>query len=230
MIAAIAPTPCGTASCMYVPRFRTSRTASANFNEPAQTNAEYSPRLWPATKSGSRPFSAKTRAAATETVKIAGCVLAVSFSSSSVPSKHSLEIEKPSATSASSKTDFATACLSASSLPMPGYYEACPGNTNATLPIADSSMPPSGRNRGGGELLFDSFVDARAGEPRSHADGVLYGVRVRTPVANHAHAFHTQKRRAAILRVINLLLQSFERPLRKLGPELGKKGSLQRLL
>src|SRR5215472_3554686 len=230
MIAAIAPTPCGTASCMYVPRFRTSRTASANFNEPAQTNAEYSPRLWPATKSGSRPFSAKTRAAATETVKIAGCVLAVSFSSSSVPSKHSLEIEKPSATSASSKTDFATACLSASSLPIPGYCEACPGNTNATLPIADSSMPPSGRNRGGGELLFDSFVDLRAGESRGHADGVLHRVGVGTPVPNHADAADTQKRRASVLCVINLFLQPFECPFRKLGADLSKKRAFHGLL
>src|SRR5215472_301850 len=230
MIAAIAPTPCGTASCMYAPRLRTNRTASVNLSEPAQTSAEYSPRLCPATKSGSNPFSASTRAAATETVRIAGCVLAVSFSSSSVPSKHSLEMEKPSAWSASSKTDFATAYFSASSLPMPGYCEACPGNTNATLPIADSSAPPSGRNRGGGELLFDSFVDSRAGEPRCHADGVFYGVSVRAPVTNYADTPHTQKRRAPVLRVINLLLQSFERALRKLGADLGKERTFHRLL
>jgi hypothetical protein len=49
MIAAIAPCPAGTASCMYVPRLRTSFTASANFNDPAATSAEYSPRLCPAT-------------------------------------------------------------------------------------------------------------------------------------------------------------------------------------
>src|ERR1700758_1545894 len=108
---------------------------------------------------------------------------------------------------------------------MPGYCEACPGNTNATLPITDSSVPPSGRNRGGGELLFDSFVNARAGEPRGHADGVFHGVGVRTPMANHANAPHTQKRGAAILRVINLLFQSFERSLRKLCADLRKKGA-----
>src|SRR5215470_19992604 len=208
---------------MYAPRLRTSRTASANLSEPAQTSAEYSPRLCPATKSGSSPLSASTRAAATETVRIAGCVLAVSFRSSSVPSKHSLETEKPSALSASSKTDFATEYLSASSLPMPGYCDACPGNTNATLPIANSSVPPSGRNRGGGELLFDSFVDARAGESRGHTDGVFHGVGVRTPVANHAHAPHTQKRRAAVLRVINLFLQPLECTFRKLRAKLRKK-------
>src|SRR5213082_1129913 len=230
MIAAMAPTPWGTASCIYVPRLRTSRTASANFSAPPQTSAEYSPRLCPATKSGSNPFSAKTRAAATEQVRMAGCVLAVSFSSSSVPSKHSLEIEKPSALSASSKTDLARAYFSASSLPIPGYCEACPGNTNATLPMADSSVPPSGRNRGGGELLIDSFVDARAGEPRGYPDGVFDGVGVRTPMAYHANTLRSQKRRATILRVINLFLQSLECPLRKLCPNLGKKRAFHRLL
>src|SRR5437763_2185952 len=136
IMAAIAPTPAGTASRMYVPRLRTNCTASANFREPAATRAEYSPRLCPATKSGARPFSASTRNTATEQVKIAGCVLAVSLSSSSVPSKQILEIEMPSALSASLKTALAAGYLSASSLPMPGYCEACPGNTNATLHIA----------------------------------------------------------------------------------------------
>ena len=41
---------------------------------------------------------------ATDTVRMAGCVFAVSFNSSSLPSKHILEMEKPSALSASSKT------------------------------------------------------------------------------------------------------------------------------
>ena len=51
--AAIAPVPTGTASCMYRPRRRTIRTASAKSRVPATTCAEYSPRLWPATKAGS---------------------------------------------------------------------------------------------------------------------------------------------------------------------------------
>src|SRR5262249_24858372 len=89
----------------------------------------------PATKSGCRPFSAATRNAATEQVKIAGCVFAVCFNSSSVPSKHIFEMENPRALSASSKTARATAYFSANSFPIPGYCEACPGKTNATLPI-----------------------------------------------------------------------------------------------
>ena len=47
--------PTGTASCMYWPRRRTVRTASASESAPAATSAEYSPRLWPATQSGRTP-------------------------------------------------------------------------------------------------------------------------------------------------------------------------------
>ena len=59
-IAAMAPSPAGTASCMYLPARRTRRTASANDSAPAATSAEYSPRLCPATKSGRTPFSSRT--------------------------------------------------------------------------------------------------------------------------------------------------------------------------
>src|SRR5260370_1050063 len=56
-IAAIEPVPTGTASCMYLPRLRTVRTASAKVIVPAATCAEYSPRLCPATNAGLIPFS-----------------------------------------------------------------------------------------------------------------------------------------------------------------------------
>src|ERR1700677_4861021 len=93
--------------------------AEGKSRPPAETSAEYSPRLWPATK----------------TARMAGCVLAVSFSSSSVPSQHILKSSKPTAASASSKTPLASGKLSARSRPMPGYCEAWPGNKNASLPI-----------------------------------------------------------------------------------------------
>src|SRR6266850_553001 len=229
MIAAIAPTPDGTASCIYVPRFRTSCTSSENFSDPAATSAEYSPRLWPATKSGAKPFSARTRCTATEQVKIAGCVLAVSLSSSSVPSKQILEIEKPSALSASSNTARAAGYFSANSLPIPEYCDACPGNTNATFPITISFSRTSGGYQGGRELLFDLFVHARAGQPRSHANRVFHGVGVRTAVTDHADAADTQQRRAAVLRVVNRLSQRLEGAFRKHRAHLRKDGSVQRL-
>src|SRR5467141_5098869 len=199
---------------MYVPRLRTSCTASANFSPPAATSAEYSPRLCPATKSGVRPFSASTRDTAMEQVKMAGCVLAVSLRASSVPSKHIFEIEKPRAWSASVKTAFAAGYFSARSLPMPGYCEACPGNTNATLPIVNPCLAPSREDRGGGELLFDFLVHARAGESRGHANGIFHGVGIRTAVADDANAAHTQERRAAVLRIINRLSQRLKGPFR----------------
>src|SRR5260370_10779863 len=228
MIAAIAPTPEGTASCMYVPRRRTSCTASASVSAPAATSAEYSPRLCPATKSGVRPFSASARKTATEQAKIAGCVLAVSLRSSSVPSKHIREREKPSALSASLKTALAAGYRSARSLPMPGYCEACPGNTNATLPILNSSLEPSDEDGRGRELLFDFLVHARAGQPRGHAYGVFHGIGVRTPMPDHANAAHTQQRRSAVLPVVNGLLQPLESPLRKHRTNLGHQRTLQR--
>ena len=57
--------------------------------------------------------------AAIEYVRIAGCVFAVAFSSSSGPSKQRREREKPSARSASSKTARAGADRSKSFLPIP---------------------------------------------------------------------------------------------------------------
>src|SRR3974390_61534 len=79
-IAAIAPTPTGTASCIYLPRLRTVRTASANDGVPAATLAEYSPRLCPTTYDGVIPCDWSTRHAATDAVRIAGWVISVSLS------------------------------------------------------------------------------------------------------------------------------------------------------
>ena len=77
-----------------MPRAFTDRTASAKLNVPAATCADHSPSECPAANAGSIPCSASTRAAATLTVKIAGCVFSVSRRSSSGPSKQSLESAK----------------------------------------------------------------------------------------------------------------------------------------
>ena len=107
MIAAIAPVPTGTASCMNSPRLRTTRTASAKRNAPATTSAEYSPRLCPAARLGVRPRSPQALAAATLAVSTAGCVFAVSARSDSGPWNASFMRSKPSASLASSNTAFA---------------------------------------------------------------------------------------------------------------------------
>src|SRR6202040_2948712 len=188
----MAPCPAGTASCIYCPRLRMSCTASENFSAPAATSAEYSPKLCPATKSGVMPLSASTRYTATEHVKIAGCVLAVCFNSSSLPAKHICEIENPNALSASSKTARAAGYVSAISLPMPGYCEACPGNTNAIFPISTSTLPLGG-HASEREFLFNLFVDPCFGQSRRDANRVLYRVRVGAAVRYNANAAHAQK-------------------------------------
>src|SRR5262245_52589038 len=133
---------------MYRPRARTVRTASDKLNAPAATSAEYSPKLCPATNAGAlTPASLNARNAATETVRIAGCVFSVNCKSSAGPSKQSREIAKPNASSASSKTRRATGNFSARSFPIPGACEPCPGKIIADfrLPIADlsdSTFPP----------------------------------------------------------------------------------------
>src|ERR1700720_2652724 len=133
-----------------------------------------------------------------EQVRIAGCVLAVSFRSSSEPSKHIFEMENPSALSASSKTAFADGYISASSLPMPGYCEACPGNTNATLPIGlpvlclshfwRTNAGTVRVYRSGRKLLFDFVVHLRTRETRGDANSIFYGVGIRAAVADDAYS------------------------------------------
>ena len=63
--------------------------------------------------------------------------------------------------------------------------------------------------------MFDFFVHLRAGKSRGHANGILHGVGVRTPMADHANAAHAQQRRAAVFRVINRLLDPLESASRK---------------
>ena len=136
-IAAIAPTPAGTASCMNWPRARTRATASAKDSAPAATLAEYSPSECPAANAAPSSFSGerarRSASAAIECVRIAGWVLAVSFSSSSGPSKHSLESGNPRTRSASSKTARAAGETSQSALPMPTACEPWPGKSRARV-------------------------------------------------------------------------------------------------
>ena len=80
MIAAMPPSPSGTASCMNRPRAETARTASTKSSAPNATSAEYSPRLWPAATPGrGPPRAAQHRHAATPAASIAGCVCSVAF-------------------------------------------------------------------------------------------------------------------------------------------------------
>src|ERR1700726_321761 len=157
-----------------------------------------------------------------EQVRIAGCVLEVSFRSSSEPSKQIFEMENPNALSASSKTALADGYISASSLPMPGYCEACPGNTNATLPIClpvlclshfwRANAGTVWVYRGGRKLLFDFVVHLRTRGSRGDANSILNSVGVGSPVADDAHSAHTEQWRAAIFRVVDGFFKTLQRP------------------
>ena len=137
MIAAIAPSPTGTADCMASPRIRRSFAACPTPNDPAAASAEYSPNEWPATKATSRsiatPSLSSARIAASETAINAGCALLVSCSSSASPSHIKVLSFWPSASSTSSNTVLDAANSSASALPMPICWLPCPGNMNAIL-------------------------------------------------------------------------------------------------
>ena len=140
--AAMAPVPTGTASCMNSPRRRTRRTASAKPSAPPTTSAEYSPRLWPAARSGVTPRSARAAAAATLAVSTAGWVLAVRASSSAGPSKQRRESGKPSAASASAHTARAPGEASARARPIPTSCEPWPGKRKAIGPATIAAAPP----------------------------------------------------------------------------------------
>ena len=131
IIAAIEPTPSGTALCMRPPRLWTSLTPSLTERAPEATSAVYSPRLWPAMQTGSTAVPSSCSSArniATLTVSIAGCVISVWASCSGVPLNIMSLSEKPSASSASSKILFAAIYLSQTSFPIPGRCAPCPGN------------------------------------------------------------------------------------------------------
>src|SRR3989338_5471850 len=101
---------------------------------------------------------------------MAGWVLAVSFNSSSGPSKQSRESGKPAARSASSKTARAAGNASARALPMPAACDPCPGKTNASFPIVLGRPVPRLLSHES-QLLLDLFVETGVGEAGGHADG-----------------------------------------------------------
>src|SRR5262245_44671210 len=178
--ATTAPTPTGTASCIYRPRLRTNAAASPKLNAPAATNAEYSPKLWPATKCGRTPFSSRTRKSATDVVRIAGCVVSVNLRSSSGPLKHNREMGKSKSASASSKAARAVGNFSATSRPIPMYCAPWPGKTNAIFIIRvaapELSRPRSLCDPEFIELGFNDVVHVVLTEIVRDTDGVLDGV------------------------------------------------------
>jgi hypothetical protein len=146
-MAAIAPSPSGTAACMASPRRRQRRTASSSPSAPAATSALYSPSEWPAANEGRGSSGTASRSAsstATLVVTMAGWVFAVCVSASLGPSKQSGEMApEPSsrvrARSARSNTARARGEASSTLLPMPTSCVPCPGNSQAIFTVGDAS-------------------------------------------------------------------------------------------
>src|SRR4051794_34034702 len=134
MMAAIAPAPAGTASCMASPRKRTSLMASSSLSAEEATSALYSPSEWPAALAGSGSFvvSFNAASAAMLVARIAGWVLRVSVSSASGPSKQIALMLSPSARSARSNTSREEENAIARSFPIPTNCDPCPGKHQAT--------------------------------------------------------------------------------------------------
>ena len=133
--AAMLPGARSPASFISHPRSRTIFTPSSKLSAPAAHRALNSPRLCPATKAGAStsPDSSMVASAAMLCVKIAGCVLKVSPSAVSGPSKHNCVRPKPSAASARSKMPLATGRRRARSLPIPTNCDPWPGKTYAVV-------------------------------------------------------------------------------------------------
>ena len=108
-MAAMAPVPTGTASCIVAARKRTSGAACASDSTPDATKALYSPKECPATAEGNAPPSERqTRQAATADTSITGWVLVVRASASLGPSLISKPKSSPSASEASFKVSRTT--------------------------------------------------------------------------------------------------------------------------
>jgi len=140
-------------------------------------------------------------------VKMAGCVLAVSLSSSSVPSKHIFEIEKPAPCRLRQKRLWLPDIYPPAPCPCPGIAKLA-RKDECNFAHRYSLSRTVTRDRGGGELLFNFLVHARAGKSRSYANGVFHGVGVRTPMTDHTNAADAQQRRAAVLRISIVFLAS----------------------
>src|SRR5271170_6334531 len=189
-IAAMAPSPTGTAFCMAWPRIRSSRAASSIVSAPAAQSAEYSPSEWPAMNAASRattsPASLSSARKAARLVAIsAGCALAVSVSSASGPSNTSCESFWPSAASTRANTSRAAGNASQSALPMPTACEPCPGNTRAVFipfPYPHISRRaqrhgPAGAVKGARERAISGGKLATSSRACGFADGRPVGLR-----------------------------------------------------
>src|SRR5580658_8872552 len=177
------------------------------------------------------PCFSMARYAATETVRMAGCVFSVSLSSSSGPSKQSFDKGKSSALSASANTALDSGKFSARSRPMPGYCEACPGNRNASLlilAVIPRRLTARGERGYSGQLLFDFLVYSRAAKFGGHSNCVLYGIGIRAAVADDGDSPDSEQRRPAVFGIIGAFAELVESALGESISQLGRQAAFNR--
>src|SRR5208283_1779619 len=82
----------------------------------------------------------------------------------------------------------------------------------------------------GGDALRNGAVELAVGELHGHSHRVLDGVRIGRPMADDAYTLNTQQRRAAVLGIVEALLEIGEGLAREQKSDLAADGRLQRLL
>src|SRR5688572_26713978 len=129
----------------------------------------------------------------------------------------------------SSKTFCAAGYFSATSLPMPAYCEPWPGKTNAVLCSIRGAILLR-QNRACvlscveiADLRPDLRVDLVVDEVARDAHGVLDRLRVGAAVADDAAAVDAEERRAAVLGVVDALLEVVHRPLEHQRADLARR-------
>src|SRR5687767_4198424 len=167
---------------------------------------------------------------ATDTARIAGWVLRVSWRSASGPSKQSRDSGSPSAASAAAKACRASACASAQAFPIPTRCEPWPGKTKASRftrrspdPLAAEQARLLGVQLG--DLVADLVGQIGGAELDRPAHRVLDRARRRAAVADEAAAAHSEQRRGAVFRVVDAPPQAVEGRPGHHVPQLGAPGA-----
>src|SRR5215468_8688884 len=107
---------------------------------------------------------------------------------------------------------------------------------NAALTIAPVLIPltpmflPEKLSHSEMQFFLDALIHFAFGEFLGYANGILDCVHIRPSMADNADAAHTQERRAAVLGIVDALLEFAECALREHCPDFGGDRRFKRLL
>ena len=212
----MAPTPIGTASCMYSPRRLTVRTASAKPIAPAATSAEYSPRLCPATQSGRAPRASRGRKGRDarrqdRRLGVRGQLQVGLGPLEAEPRQR--EAEGPVRLLEGGP---ALGKGLAELLPHPDHLRALAGEDERDAHALAASL----RSPEGAQVGLDRGVHPARVEEGGGADAVLHGAGPRLPVADHAAALEAEEGRPADLGRVAAPPRGAKGGLEEEGPDL----------